>query len=408
MLCMPGSVRIAEPVQTFTMGFGGTRNPLIDERPLARNVAARFGCNFHEGTAQPDFRGIVGDIAEAFDEPFADDSIIPSYYVSQFTRQNVKVAMSGLGGDELFAGYERYSGMLLSQYYQRLVPGPVHRQVIRPLINCLPEPTHGGDRVDHAKRFADGVLQPSAKRYLGFVLTLPPSERKSLFAQQTLRYIDFEATGRLVTDPFEQCGGADDLTRALYADIKTYLPEDILALSDRLSMWHSLEVRVPLVDHKLVELSARLPTRFKADWHRKKILLKQIASRRLPPEVISHRKQGFEAPMAAWLRTDLTDYAHDILGPKRLGASGLFNLNYVSARLEEHLGGRRKHNKLLFSLIMFQEWLENLRFEHSIALHLSIRHTFVYMGYSIESDGEVEDSLGLSYLVAPARPAKTA
>ena len=352
------SEHVKEPVQTFTMGFGGARNPLIDERPLARRVAARYGCNFHEGVAQPDFGGIVGDITQAFDEPFADDSVIPSYYVSQFTRQNVKVAMSGLGGDELFAGYERYSGMLLSQYYERFVPGPVHRQVIQPLIHCLPEPKHGGDRVDHAKRFADGVLQPSGKRYLGFVSTLPPYERQKLFAEHTLRNIDFEATGRLITDPFEQCAAADDLTRALYADIKTYLPEDILALSDRLSMWHSLEVRVPLVDHKLVELSARLPTRFKVAWHRKKILLKQIALRRLPAEVISHRKQGFEAPMAAWLRTDLTNYARDILGPKRLGVSGLFNLDYVSARLEEHISGRRKYNKLLFSLIMFQEWFE--------------------------------------------------
>jgi asparagine synthase (glutamine-hydrolysing) len=140
--------------------------------------------------------------------------------------------------------------------------------------------------------------------------------------------------------------------------MKTYLPEDILALSDRLSMWHSLEVRVPLVDHQLVELSARLPTRFKLDWRRKKILLRRVAARRLPAEVMRHRKQGFESPMAAWLRSDLAGYARDILGPGRLGRSGLFDGEYVLARLDDHLAGRHKNNKLIFSLMMFQEWYE--------------------------------------------------
>jgi asparagine synthase (glutamine-hydrolysing) len=347
-----------DPLQTFTMGFGGARNPLIDERPLAKQVAARYGCDFHEYVVQPDFREIVGEIVDAFDEPFADDSVIPSYYVSQFTRRSVKVAMSGLGGDELFAGYERYSGVLLSQYYSRLVPGPLHRQLIQPLIQRLPEPSHGGDRMDHAKRFAKAVLQSPAKRYLGFVSTLDSQERHGLYTRETAGQIDFDATDRIITEPFERCAAPDDLTRALYVDMKTYLPEDVLALSDRLSMWHSLEVRVPLVDHELVELSARLPTSYKLEWCRKKILLKRIAARHLPAEITDHRKQGFESPMAAWLRTDLADYARNILGRGRLGNTGLFDMNYVSGKLEEHLAGRHKNNKLLFSLMMFQEWLE--------------------------------------------------
>jgi asparagine synthase (glutamine-hydrolysing) len=352
------SQHVSDPVQTFTMGFGGVRNSLIDERPLAKQVADRYGCDFHEHTVQPDFRHIVGEISNSFDEPFADDSVIPSYYVSQFTRRSVKVAMSGLGGDELFAGYERYSGMLLSQYYSGLVPKVLHRRLIEPLIQHLPEPAHGGDRVDHAKRFAAAVLLSPAERYLGFVSTIDPLDRHRLYTRETTEKIDFDATGRIVTRPFVGCGAPDDVTRALYVDIKTYLPEDILALSDRLSMSHSLEVRVPLVDHRLVELSARLPIRYKLDWRRKKILLKQIARRRLPSEIVEHRKQGFESPMAAWLRVDLADYARDILGKGRLGKSDLFDSDYVSAKLEEHLAGRRKNNKLLFSLIMLQEWYE--------------------------------------------------
>lgn len=353
------SRQLDDPVQTFTMGFGGERNALIDERPLAARVAERYGCEFHDYAVQPDFREIVGHIVDAFDEPFSDDSAIPSYYVSQFTRQHVKVALSGLGGDELFAGYERYSGVLLSQYYSCLVPIPLHRKIIQPMVQRLIEPAHGGGRVNHAKRFAAAVLESPAERYLGFVSTIPQKERCRLFASNIANQIDFHATGRVITEPYKRCGAPDDVTRALYVDIKTYLPEDILALSDRLSMWHSLEVRVPFVDHRLVELSARLPTRYKLHWRRgKKILLKRIAERFLPAEIMRHRKQGFESPMAAWLRTDLADYTRDILGKSRLGKSNLFDCDYVSVKLEEHMAGRHKNNKLLFSLIMFQEWYE--------------------------------------------------
>jgi asparagine synthase (glutamine-hydrolysing) len=347
-----------DPVQTFTMGFDGARNPLLDERPLAKQVAARYGCDFHEYAVQPDFRDIVGEIVESFDEPFADDSVIPSYYVSQFARRGVKVAMSGLGGDELFAGYERYSGMLLGEYYTRLVPGLLHRYLVRPLVRRLPEPSRGGDRIDHAKRFAESVLRSPAERYLGFVSTLDWPERNRLYTPETARETDFGATGRIVTDPFEHCAAPDDLTRAIYVDMKTYLPEDILALSDRLSMWHSLELRVPLVDHRLVELSAQLPTKYKVDLVRKKILLRRVATRHLPNAVLDHRKQGFESPMGAWLRTNMADYAREIVGKGRLGKFDLFNCDYISAKLEDHLSGRHKNSKLLFSLIMFQEWFE--------------------------------------------------
>ena len=352
------SRHVSEPIKTFTMGFGGARNPLLDERPLARQVAARYGSHFHEYTVQPDFRDIVGEIVRAFDEPFADDSVIPSYYVSQFARRGVKVALSGLGGDELFAGYERYSGMLASEYYARLVPGLLHRHVVHPLVQRLPEPAHGGDKIDHAKRFAKSVLRSPAERYLGFVSTLDSSERSRLYTPETAKEIDFGATDRIVTEPFQRCSGPDALTCAIYVDMKTYLPEDILALSDRLSMWHSLEVRVPLIDHELVELSARLPARYKARWNGKKILLRRVAAKHLPPDVVEHRKQGFESPMAAWLRSDLARYAQDVLGKNRLGKSNLFDCEYVLAKLAEHSMGRGKNNKLLFSLIMFQEWYE--------------------------------------------------
>ena len=349
---------LSDPVQTFTVEFGGGRNALVPEGPLAREVAERYGCQFRDYRVEPGFREIVGEIVDAFDEPFADDSVIPSYYVSQFTRQHVKVAISGLGGDELFGGYERYTGVVLGEAYGRMVPQFLHRRLVQPLVRRLPEPGTGGDRINHIKRFADAALKDPAERYLGFVSTIGPQARRRLYAPDVAAGIDFDATGAIVTEPYRRCDAADDLSRALYADMKTYLPEDILALSDRLSMWHSLEVRVPLVDHELVELSARLPTRYKLNWRKKKILLRRIAGNRLPDSVMGHRKQGFESPMAAWLRRDLAGYAKEVLGPGRLGKTGIFNAEYVDAALAEHQSGRSKNNKLLFSLMMFGHWYE--------------------------------------------------
>ena len=347
-----------DPLQTFTVEFGGGRNALVPEGPLAREVAERYECQFRDYRVEPGFREIVGDIVDAFDEPFADDSVIPSYYVSQFTRQHVKVAISGLGGDELFGGYERYTGVVLGEAYGRMVPQFLHRRLIQPLVRNLPEPGAGGDRINHIKRFADAALKDPAERYLGFVSTIGPQARRQLYTPEVAAGIDFDATGAIITEPYRRCDAADNLSRALYTDMKTYLPEDILALSDRLSMWHSLEVRVPLVDHELVELSARLPARYKLSWHKKKILLRRIAERRLPDSVMEHRKQGFESPMAAWLRRDLADYAKETLGPGKLGKTGIFNAEYVDAALSAHQTGRSKNNKLLFSLMMFGHWYE--------------------------------------------------
>jgi asparagine synthase (glutamine-hydrolysing) len=348
----------AEPVQTVTMGFGGSKNPLVDERPLAASVAARYGCQSHQYTVEPDFRAIVGEIVDAFDEPFADDSVIPSYYVSELMRRRAKVALSGLGGDELFAGYQRYAGVQLNERYSRWVPGLLHRHVLDPLVQRLREPASASDKINHLKRFSAGVLKSPAERYCSYVSTLTAQGRGRLFRAEVTATIDHAATDHLIIDPYERCKAPDAVSRALYADMKTYLPEDILALSDRLSMWHSLEVRVPLVDHPLVELSARLPTQFKISGQRKKLLLRRIASAHLPEAVMKHRKQGFEAPMGAWLRTNLADYARAILSPERVRASGFFNEEFVTGKLEEHLSGQQKNNKLLFSLIMFQEWFE--------------------------------------------------
>lgn len=351
------SESVAEPVETFTMGFGGV-SPLVDERQYARQMAKRYGFSYNEFTVMPELPVIIDDVVRAFDEPFADDSVIPSYYISELTARKVKVALSGLGGDELFAGYHRYSGFYLSRIYACL-PSFMHRYAIQPLVQALPDTGFGDQRIDHLKRFTAAAKLPPAERYLLYVSSAPEFQRRKLYVDEVATRIDFSRTAAVVTEPFRSAPAENDIDRMFYTDIKTYLPDDILALSDRLSMWHSLELRVPLVDHELVELCARMPFRLKLRLNSKKYLLRKIAADKLPPAILGHRKQGFEAPMAAWLRHDLAGFARDRLAPMRIEQMGLFEPRVVSALLEDHLTGRHRHNKLLFSLIMFGEWFDH-------------------------------------------------
>jgi asparagine synthase (glutamine-hydrolysing) len=336
------------------MGFSGTDLVLRDERPYARMLAGMYPVEFNEFTVQPDFRGILDEILCAFDEPFADDSVIPTYYISKLTRQKVKVALSGLGGDELFGGYHRYQGLLLSAYTDH-IPRRLRSDVINPLVQALPEARGGGDRIDHVKRFwRSSPLSPD-QRYLGYVSSLDVEERKRLYLGDMRRRVDFDTTSSVITGPFSACESESLVDRAIYTDLKTYLPDDILTLSDRLSMWHSLELRVPLIDHELVELAATLPGRYKVRPSSTKWLLKKIASGSLPQEIIRHRKQGFESPMASWLRLELDE--QETLSDPAVAEMGLFNPEEIGRLLDEHRSGRRKNNKILFSLIILFRWL---------------------------------------------------
>jgi asparagine synthase (glutamine-hydrolysing) len=350
------SKAVDEPVETFTMGFAGDGLALIDERPYAKLLGERYAVRYNDFTVEPDFRDILDYILAAFDEPFADDSVIPSYYISKLTRQKVKVALSGLGGDELFGGYHRYRGLLMSTQYGRTPAGL--RAGIDGIVRWLPESGGGGDRVDHLKRFSRFSRLPEDERYLGYVSSLDVQERRRLYGPELLGRVDFEATSRVITDPFNACASPDVLDRAFYTDLKTYLPDDILALSDRLSMWHSLELRVPLIDHELTELAATMPSRYKVRTRSTKWLLKRVAEAWLPADIIHHRKQGFESPMAAWLKSGLRDFAHDVLTDRSVTGLGLFDAGEIQRLFDEHVSGRRKNNKILLSLIMLFSWMK--------------------------------------------------
>ena len=294
-------------------------------------------------------------IVTAFDEPFADDSVIPSYYVSQAAAGFVKVAMTGLGGDELFGGYRRHLGVRAGDTYAR-VPRWLREGVLDPVIRRIPEPRTSSDLVDHLKRFSRSSSASSSRRYQDSMSTLPPSERLRLYTREAATHIDAATTVAILTDTFEGFRHGSSVDRALKTDLRWYLPDDILTLTDRLSMWHSLELRVPYLDHRFVEDVMTMPASLKIRGTRQKDLLKQVAARWLPAPVINHRKQGFEAPMGRWLRGPLKSLMQDTLSASAIGASGVFDVAQVERLKREHLSGERKHSKLIFSLLMFQLW----------------------------------------------------
>ena len=346
------------PVNTFCMGFGGDVGGYLDERGYARQVATRYGAQHREFEVQPEASGLVETIVRAFDEPFADDSVIPSYFVCKIARENVTVALSGLGGDEVFAGYERHLGFALSSKYAQL-PGFLREGMVRPLVERLSERADGHYTINHMKRFVRGAGLPPGDRYFGFLNKMNPSLRDSFFTDRPRFAQHLDGCRDLVLGHFHSSnvdGPADSLNRVLYCDLKTYLPEDILALTDRLSMHHALEVRVPFLDHKFLEYCATIPPELKMKWMRKKYLLKKAARPYLPAEVIDHRKQGFVGPMTRWLKNELKPFVLKTLSPRNLGRHDLIDQSTVRRVLDEHFSGREIHDTLIWSMVIFQTW----------------------------------------------------
>jgi asparagine synthase (glutamine-hydrolysing) len=343
------------PVETFTVGFKDAGSAFIDERQYARALAQRYRLNYHELDIVPHLEEIVWDIVDAFDQPFADDSVVPSYYVSQVAGQHVKVAMTGLGGDEPFGGYRRHLGLMLGDRYAR-VPRFIRDGVIRPLVQRLPESSNSSDVIDHLKRFTRIGSAAPAQRYQDSMSALPWQARQRLYAPAIADQIDQGATERIIIAPFLEARASSTLERALRTDLQTYLVDDILTLTDRLSMWHSLELRVPYLDHRFVELAARIPAALKIRGTTQKYLLKRLAERWLPKDMIYHKKQGFEAPMGRWLRGPLLPFFDSIVSRDAVEATGLFRFEEIQRLRDEHVSLKSKHSKVLFSILSFMLW----------------------------------------------------
>ena len=341
-------------VKTFSIGYEG-EGAFQDERAYARIVAERYQTEHREFIVSPDAAQLLPDLVATMEQPFADSSVIPNYYISKLTREHVTVALSGLGGDEIGGGYQRYLGMLWAERYGRL-PRALRPRWLEAAVGRLPDVRSGRRWIDQAKRFFATTQLGDADRYAAMVTTFSPADRRRLLAADFQRAAGADDAERLVTRVFGS-GDADGvLQAAMRADLESYLPGDLLTLADRVSMRHSLEVRVPFLDHPLVELMAAAPPSLKVHGRIKKVLMREAFRGLLPASILERRKMGFSIPLALWLRTDLRATMQEILAPSEIRRLGYLDPAEVERITTEHLAGRTNHESKLWALINLVSW----------------------------------------------------
>lgn len=339
----------SEPVRTFSIGF---EEAGFDELSRARLVAERYGTDHHELIVRPDAVELLPKLVEAFDEPFGDSSALPTYLVSELAAGHVKTALSGEGGDELFGGYYTYVADLLARRVGRLAP------LARPLAEALPSRT---DRVGFdykAKRFARAAALPPLERHHGWKEIFSPQARAELASAHASSWDPLD----LYRERYAETATAEPLARMQDVDLGIYLVDDLLVKTDRISMAHSLEVRVPFLDQHVAEFAFSLPRRMKVRGLQKKRLLRKALEPLLPREVIHGRKQGFSIPIAAWLRGPLEPFAREVLSPAALERQGLLDPAAVTPILDRHCAGREDLSRQVWGLMALTLWFD--RYAH--------------------------------------------
>ena len=342
-----------QPITTFSVGF---RDPSYNELPYARVVARRFGTRHHEFVLEPRVLELTLQLVRCLDEPLADFSIFPTFLISRVAREHVKVALSGDGGDELFAGYETYLAERLARSYGYL-PAMAREKIIPSLTNRIPPAGQKRGVVNLTRRFVRGASLPRQLQHLRWRMFLSPAEKDRLYSADLKSALtdDLSDEERIL---LQRQAGQDPLTAQLYVDLKTYLADDILVKVDRMSMANSLEVRVPFLDHRLVEFVTAIPSDFKLRGLTTKYILKHAMKTILPGPTLKKPKQGFSIPIKTWLKRELRPLLLDTLSERRVRRRGFFNRHYVNALIREHLSGRQNHSHQLWALLFFELWLQ--------------------------------------------------
>lgn len=348
----------SSPVKTFSIGF---EKQDFNEAEYARLVAERFHTDHHELIVDPNIAETLDWLSYMMEEPFGDSSMIPTLHVSRMARQQVTVALSGDGGDEMFAGYGRYAVNLERQRFE-VIPawlGNVYRNHVYPR---LPMDVKG-------RKLAWNITLPSRDRYLDGISFLPALNRdRNLFCD------DFVEHSRAYTDPLRQfqryyddAPADDQLSRLLYLDTKTYLTADIMTKVDRMSMATSLEMRAPILDHVFMEWVTSLPVKYKLRDGKRKFILKKLAERLGVPSALLHRrKQGFALPLVHWMRNELKDTLLQVLEDPRTQQRGYFRPKAVRSLVDEHFRGRRDHSGVLWLLLVLELWHRNFIEAHPV------------------------------------------
>lgn len=345
----------SRPVKTYSIGFEG-EDSFYNELPYARIVANAFHTDHHEIIVRPQVAELLPKLLWHMDEPIADSAFITTYLVSRMARESVTVILSGVGGDELFGGYRRYLGDGLQRYYRRL-PGVIRKKWLPGLLARLPQDRHSSWK--NSIRYASGFVQSAdrdiAERYASYVKAFSPEVRARLL-QEPPSENGHETVSAALASYFARARDWDSLQQIIYVDLKTSLPDDLLALTDRMSMAASLECRAPLVDYELVELTAQMPSNLKVRGLTTKHLLKKALQPWLPREILNRKKRGFGAPVGAWLRKGLEALVYDTLNETQVRKRGLFDPAVVNEILEAHRAQTSDHTDHLLALINLELW----------------------------------------------------
>jgi asparagine synthase (glutamine-hydrolysing) len=339
-----------KPVKTFSIGF---REEDFSEMEYAKEIAKRFGTEHFELTVEPDAIEVLPKLAWEFDEPFADSSAIPTYYVSKMARQHVKVILTGDGGDEVFAGYKRYLWAKDMSKYDWL-PDGIKKLLFGVPAKLLPEGIKGKGMLMHLSKNAferyAGLNTFSDRSYLKNILN------KDILNNLKLNYNENNSNMLKLKQYYESCNVDDYLTKIQYVDTKIYLAEDILTKVDRASMLCSLETRSPFLDHELVEFVASIPSSLKIKKDQTKYILKKTMNGVLPETILYRRKMGFGVPLVHWFKEDLLDYARDTLFSKNSITDDIFNKEYVNTILNNHQKHGRDLSARIWALLFFEHW----------------------------------------------------
>ncbi|NOT62093.1 MAG: asparagine synthase (glutamine-hydrolyzing) [Acidobacteria bacterium] len=339
-----------EPVKTFAIGFSENG---FDELEYARVAAQRFNTEHHEHTVTPDAVRLVEEIVWHHDEPFADVSSIPSWFAAQQARAHVSAVLTGDGGDELFAGYERYARHQARNRYERL-PKAARQNFVLPLSAALPQVTPG-------KNFLRNIALDPAARYVDSLALFSRQQKRGLLGAHAAlwlgNYVSDSAFINLFNAPDTTASIANNIERMLYLDSKTYLPGDLMAKVNRMSAAHSLETRAPFLDHELIEFAQRIPASLKLNGTSSKYILRQAAKGLVPEVIIQRPKKGFSVPLAAWFQGELKGLLYDTLTDQRTRDRSLLNQSSIRSLMNEHQIGRRDHSRQLWSLLTLELWL---------------------------------------------------
>ena len=345
------------PVKTFSIGYKDM--PYFDETRYSREVA-RFNKTEHYEFRlnYKDILDSIPAVLETLDEPFADSSAVPTYVVSQETKRHVTVALAGDGADELFAGYRMYQGEFLAKYYS-LLPSALKEKVIEPFISILPDSRDKkhSEYIRRFKKFTRGMSGSLAERFYGWQEIFPTDIRRRLIKHHLRDKISFQTGQGIISQKLNEFAG-DNINRMLYVDVKTSLPGDMLTKVDLMSMRNSLEVRVPFLDHEVVEFAFEMEGNVKLKGLKRKYILMETFKDILPPMLHNRSKRGFEMPIGVWLRTELKFLIDDFLSRDFINKQAIFEYEVIDCLIERHLSKKMDTSWQLWNLIVFQHWFK--------------------------------------------------